>query len=109
MNQNDINCAFTEKVTELLDRGYQIYPGTMGGSQGEIAHIDLYNSMPLVDEPPRYGKTMMWAGISYVIKSSRASMSFQFFRFMCTASRADSMISSRVFPEDSILVTTFRE
>ena len=41
MNQNDINRAFTEKVTELLSRGYQIYPGTMGGSQGEIAHIDL--------------------------------------------------------------------
>ena len=38
MNQNDINRAFTEKVTELLGRGYQIYPGTMGGSQGEIAH-----------------------------------------------------------------------
>jgi len=41
MNQNDINRAFTEKVTELLSRGYQIYPGTMGGSQGEIAHVDL--------------------------------------------------------------------
>ena len=26
MNQNDINRAFTEKVTELLGRGYQIYP-----------------------------------------------------------------------------------
>ena len=36
-------------------------------------------------------------------------MSFQFFRFIRTVSRADSMISSRVFPEDSILVTTFRE
>lgn len=43
MNQNDINRTFTEKVTELLGRGYQIYPGTMGGSQGEIAHVDLYN------------------------------------------------------------------
>ena len=41
MNQNDINRAFTEKVAELLCRGYQIYPGTMGGSQGEIAHVDL--------------------------------------------------------------------
>jgi len=28
MNQNDISRAFTEKVTELLSRGYQIYPGT---------------------------------------------------------------------------------
>ena len=34
MNQNDISRAFTEKVTELLGRSYQIYPGTMGGSQG---------------------------------------------------------------------------
>lgn len=41
MNQNDINRAFTEKVTELLAQGYQINPATMGGSQGEIAHIDL--------------------------------------------------------------------
>lgn len=41
MNQNDINRAFTEKVTELLGRSYQIHPGTMGGLQGEIAHVDL--------------------------------------------------------------------
>lgn len=41
MNQNDINQAFTDKVTELLAQGYQINPATMGGSQGEIAHIDL--------------------------------------------------------------------
>ena len=45
MNQNDINRAFTEKVAELLSRGYQIYPGTMGGSQGEIAHVD-FRSLP---------------------------------------------------------------
>ncbi len=48
MNQNDINRAFTEKVTELLDRGYQIYPGTMGGSQGEIAHVDLYKGDEII-------------------------------------------------------------
>ena len=48
MNQNDINRAFTEKVTELLDRGYQIYPGTMGGSQGEIAHVDLYRGDEII-------------------------------------------------------------
>ena len=60
MNQNDINCAFTEKVTELLDRGYQIYPGTMGGSQGEIAHIDLYKGdeiiRVLLDRMSGYGE-----------------------------------------------------
>ena len=48
MNQNDINRAFTEKVTELLGRGYQIYPGTMGGSQGEIAHVDLYKDDEII-------------------------------------------------------------
>ena len=48
MNQNDINRAFTEKVAELLNRGYQIYPGTMGGSQGEIAHVDLYKDDEII-------------------------------------------------------------
>ena len=48
MNQNDINRAFTEKVTELLGRGYQIYPGTMGGSQGVIAHVDLYKGGEII-------------------------------------------------------------
>ena len=48
MNQNDINRAFTEKVAELLGRGYQIYPGTMGGSQGEIAHVDLYKGDEII-------------------------------------------------------------
>ena len=48
MNQNDINRAFTEKVAELLSRGYQIYPGTMGGSQGEIAHVDLYRGDEII-------------------------------------------------------------
>ena len=48
MNQNDINRTFTEKVTELLSRGYQIHPGTMGGSQGEIAHVDLYRGDEII-------------------------------------------------------------
>ena len=41
MNRNDINRIFTEKVSELLAQGYQIHTSTMGGSQGEVAHIDL--------------------------------------------------------------------
>ena len=48
MNQNDINRVFTEKVAELLSRGYQIHPGTMGGSQGEIAHVDLYKDDEII-------------------------------------------------------------
>ena len=41
MFKNDIRRIYTEKVTELLNQGYTIFPDTMSGSQGEIAHIDL--------------------------------------------------------------------
>ena len=41
MFKKDIRRIYTEKVTELLNQGYTIFPDTMGGSQGEIAHIDL--------------------------------------------------------------------
>lgn len=41
MTMNDINRIYTEKVTDLLARGYQINPGTMSGSEGEYAKIDL--------------------------------------------------------------------
>ena len=39
--KQDIDRAFTETVTGLIAQGYQINPATMGGSQGEIAHVDL--------------------------------------------------------------------
>lgn len=48
MNQNDISRAFTEKVADLLAHGYQICPGTMNGSQGEIAHVDLYKGEEII-------------------------------------------------------------
>lgn len=41
MNKNEINCLFTEKVTELLAQGFQINTGTMSGTQGEYARIDF--------------------------------------------------------------------
>ncbi len=41
MKKQDIRDAYTAKLTELLSQGYTIFPDTMGGSQGEIAHIDL--------------------------------------------------------------------
>lgn len=40
--KQDIDRAFTETVTGLIAQGYQINPATMGGSQGEIAKVDLY-------------------------------------------------------------------
>lgn len=39
--KQDIDRIFTQKVSELLAQGFQINPATMGGSQGEIAHVDL--------------------------------------------------------------------
>lgn len=48
MNQNDINRAFTEKVTELIGQGYQINPATMGGSQGEIGRLDLRKDSEII-------------------------------------------------------------
>ena len=43
MKKQDIRNIYTQKVTELLNQGYTIFPDTMNGSQGEIAHIDLTN------------------------------------------------------------------
>ena len=48
MNKNDINRLFTEQVTALLAKGYQIQTSTMSGSQGEIAHIDLSNGKEIL-------------------------------------------------------------
>ena len=41
MKKQDIRSIYTQKVTELLNQGWTIFPDTMNGSQGEIAHIDL--------------------------------------------------------------------
>ena len=48
MNKNDINRLFTQQVAGLLAQGYQIHTSTMGGSQGEIAHIDLSNGTEIL-------------------------------------------------------------
>lgn len=39
--KQDVDRIFTEKVSALITQGFQINPATMGGSQGEIAHVDL--------------------------------------------------------------------
>ena len=48
MMKNDIRHIYTQKVAELLAQGYQINPETMGGSQGEMAHIDLTNGSEIL-------------------------------------------------------------
>ena len=48
MTKNDIRRIYTEKVTDLLAKGYIIHPETMSGSQGEIAHVDLTNGSEIL-------------------------------------------------------------
>lgn len=48
MKYIDINQKFTEAVNEYLAHGYYINTNTMGGSQGEIAHIDLTNGTEII-------------------------------------------------------------
>ena len=48
MKKQDIRNAYTKAVADLLAAGYTIFPDTMGGSQGEIAHIDLTNGSEIL-------------------------------------------------------------
>lgn len=48
MKLQDIRRLYTEQVASLLAQGYTLYPDTMSGSQGEIAHIDLSNGSEIL-------------------------------------------------------------
>ena len=43
-----INKMYTQKVAEWMAKGYWINAGTMGGSQGEYAHVDLTNGSEII-------------------------------------------------------------
>lgn len=43
-----INRKYTEKVAELMEKGYYLNAGTMAGHQGEISKIDLTNGKEIV-------------------------------------------------------------
>lgn len=44
----DINREFTAAANSYMAQGYYINAGTMGGSQGEAAHIDLTNGTEII-------------------------------------------------------------
>ena len=48
MKKQEIRNLFTQKAAELLAAGYTIFPDTMRGSQGEIAHIDFTNGSEIL-------------------------------------------------------------
>ena len=60
----DINKAYSKKVAKWLGRGYWVNAGTMGGSQGEIAHVDLTNGQELLrvlmDRETEYNEDDDW-------------------------------------------------
>lgn len=43
-----VNKIYTQKVAEWIAKGYWINAGTMSGSQGEYAHVDLTNGKDLI-------------------------------------------------------------
>lgn len=48
MRYIDINKRYTEIVAEYIAKGYTINTASMGGSQGEIANIDLTNGTEII-------------------------------------------------------------
>ena len=48
MTREDVNRIFTERVTELIAQGYHINTGSMPGSQGEIAKVDLRKGSEII-------------------------------------------------------------
>ena len=48
MTYKDINNRFTQIVSEYIAKGYTFNTSSMGGSQGEIANIDLTNGKEIV-------------------------------------------------------------
>ena len=46
----DINREFTAAASSYMAQGYYINAGTMGGSQGEVAHIDRTNGTEIIRE-----------------------------------------------------------
>lgn len=71
MKKQEIRNIYTQKAAELLAQGYTIFPDTMRGHQGEIAHIDFTNGSEILrlllytdhrferDENGYYGDTLV--------------------------------------------------
>ena len=48
MTYANINKRFSEIVTEYLNKGYTFNTATMGGSQGEVAKVDLTDGTNII-------------------------------------------------------------
>ena len=48
MKYIEINKRFTDTVSEWMAKGYHINTASMGGSQGEVAHLDLTDGKEII-------------------------------------------------------------
>ncbi len=48
MTYSDINKRFSEIVAEYLNKGYTFNTATMGGSQGEVAKVDITDGVDII-------------------------------------------------------------
>ena len=48
MKKQEIRKLYSQKAAELLAAGYNIFPDTMRGHQGEIAHVDFSNGSEIL-------------------------------------------------------------
>ena len=78
MKKQEIRALYTQKAAELLDAGYTIFPDTMRGRQGEIAHIDFSNGSEilrlLLSTGHRYSRNENeYIGDTLILKLGKAS------------------------------------
>ena len=67
----DINRDFSAIVAEYIAKGYIINTGTMSGSQGEVAHVDLTDDKEIIRVVLMYN-FIPWPEKEYTIIVGRA-------------------------------------
>lgn len=72
----DINREFTAAANSYMAQGYYINAGTMGGSQGEVAHIDLTNGTEIIRVLlTTFNNYLGTEGVELIVAGSRTTSS----------------------------------
>lgn len=71
MKYEIINKRFTDTVTEWMAKGYHINTASMGGSQGEVAHLDLTDGKEIIrivlDNFHEWGEDWTYDGLELIV------------------------------------------
>lgn len=77
MLRKDIDKIFTDTIKIYLDDGFYIYSNTMGGSQGEIAKVDLTNGKEviriMIDSDHKWDNDLYYSIDSMIITIGRCT------------------------------------